>query len=121
MRKFFVILIPIAILAISILLMLSSPFLKKPRGEGDDVPKCMDKVTKAITLDNWTLAKQNTSELETAWKTVVKRVQFSSERDEINALSVSIARLKAAIASKDKTSSLIELSEVGQHWNDLGK
>lgn len=121
MRKFFVIFTPIAILTIFILIMLSGPFFKKSRGDWDNVPKHMDIITKAVTSDNWTLAEQNTSELETAWKAVVKRVQFSSERDEINALSVSIARLKASITAKDKTSALMELGETAQHWDDLGK
>ena len=121
MRKFFVIFIPIALIVISILIMLHGPFLKRPRGDWDNVPKHMDIVTKAVISDNWTLAEQNTSKLETAWKSVVKRVQFSSERDEINALSVSIARLKASITAKDKTSALMELGEAGQHWDYLGK
>lgn len=120
MRKIFVIFTPAAILTISILIMLSGPFFKKPNGDWDNVPKHMDIITKAIISDNWTLAEQSTGELETAWKAVVKRVQFSSERDEINALSVSIARLKASITARDKTSALIELSEAGQHWDDLG-
>lgn len=121
MRKFFVIFIPIAFLVISILIMLSGQFFKNPRGDWDNVPKHMDTITKAVTSDNWTLAGQNTDELETAWKAVIKRIQFSSERDEMNALSVSIARLKACINSKNKDSALIELSEAKQHWKDLGK
>lgn len=78
-------------------------------------------ITKAVTSDEWTLAEQDTSELETAWKAIVKWVQFSSERDEINSLSVSIARIKSSISSKDKTSTLMELSEARQHWADLSK
>lgn len=121
MRKFFVIFTPVAILAISIFIMLSCSFFKKPKGDLDNIPKHMDIITKAVTSDNWSLAEQNMSELESGWKTVIKRVQFSCERDEINALNVSIARLKASVAVKDKTSALIELSEAMQHWNALGK
>lgn len=121
MRKFFVIAIPIFIIGISMLIMLSGPFFKRSSGDWDNVPKHMNKITKAVTEDNWALAEQNTGDLETAWKAVIKRVQFSSERDEINAISVSIARLKAAITAEDKTSALLELNEAGQHWDDLGK
>lgn len=121
MRKFFVIFTPIAIIAVSMIIMLSGSFLKRPRGEWDNVPKHIDTTTKAIISDDWTLAEQNESKLETAWKAVVKRIQFSSERDEINALSVSIARLKASINAKDKASALMELSETDQHWDDLCK
>lgn len=121
MRKFFVIFIPVIILAISIFVMLSCSFFKKPKGDIDNIPKHMDIITKAVTSDNWSLAEQNMSELESGWKTVIKRVQFSCERDEINALNVSIARLKASVDAKDKASALIEISEAMQHWNDLGK
>ncbi|WP_010234193.1 DUF4363 family protein [Clostridium arbusti] len=121
MRKFFVIFIPVTFLVISILIMLSGQFFKNPRGDWDNVPKHMDMITKAVTSDEWTLAEQDTSELETAWKAIVKRVQFSSERDEINDLNISIARLKSSISSKDKVLSLMELSETRQHWEDLGK
>lgn len=48
------------------------------------------------------------------------RVQFSSERGEINELTTSIARLKGAIMAKDKPGALMELYEAYSHWNDLG-
>jgi hypothetical protein len=121
MRKFFVIFIPIAILTISILVMISGPFFKKPRSDQDNIPKHIDSLKKSVTSDNWTVAEQNALELEAAWKIVVKRVQFSCERDEINALSINIARLKASITIKNKAAALIEISEAEQHWDDLGK
>lgn len=121
MRKFFVIFTPIALIAVSMTIMLSGPFLKKPWGEWDNVPKHIDTTTKAIMADNWILAEQNVNKLETAWKAVTKRIQFGGERDEINALSVSIARLKASITAKDKISALMELGEAGEHWEDLCK
>lgn len=121
MRKFFVIFTPVAILALSILIMLSGHFFKKPTGDWDNIPNHMDTITKAVMSDDWASAEKYTSELETGWKAVVKRLQFSCERDEINALSVSIARLKATITSKDKPSALMELGEAEQHWDDLGR
>jgi hypothetical protein len=121
MRKFFVIFTPIAIIAISMAIALSGTFLKKPRGEWDNVPKHMETTTKAIMSDDWTLAEQNETKLETAWKTVIKRIQFSGERDEMHDLTVSIFRLRASITSKDKSSALMELSEAKEHWDGLCK
>lgn len=121
MKKFLVISIPIILLTICVLIMLSGPFFKKPRGDWDNVIKYMDTTTKAIMSDNWILAEENTSKLDTAWMSVSKRIQFSCERHEINSLNVSIARLKAAITVKDKTSALLELSEAEEHWRDLGR
>lgn len=121
MRKFLVIFIPAVILVISIFVMLSGPLFKNPTGYSDNVPMHMDAVEKAVASSDWTSAKQSTNKLDTAWKSVIKRIQFSCERDEINALNVSIARLKASISAKDKTSALLELTEAQQHWADLGK
>ncbi len=121
MRRFLVISIPIILLTICVLIMLSGSFFKKPRGDWDDVIKHIDTTTEAIMSDDWILAEENSNKLDTAWTAVTKRIQFSCERDEIHALGVSIARLKAAITAKDKTSALLELSEAEEHWDDLGK
>lgn len=121
MRKFFVIFTPIAILVVSVFIMLSAPLFKKSSSDWGNIPRRMDTITNAVLSDDWILAEQNTNELETAWKSTINRIQFSSERNEINDLSVSLARLKATITAKDKTSALVELSEAGQHWDDLGK
>ena len=121
MRKFFVIFAPIVIIAISIIVALSGTFLKKPMKGWDNVPEHMEITTKAIMADDWALAELSESKLETAWKTVIKRIQFSGERDEMHELTVSIFRLKASITSKDKSSALMELSEAKEHWDGLCK
>lgn len=51
----------------------------------------LDTITTAVSSGDWTLAEQDTNELETAWKSIIKKVQYSSERSEINDLSVSLA------------------------------
>lgn len=101
--------------------MLSGPFLKKPRGDFDNVLKNIDLTTNAVISEDWSLAAQDVSKLDASWKVVVKRIQFSSERTEINNISLSIARLKACITAKDKSSALIELNSAKEHWEDLGK
>lgn len=121
MRKFFVVAIPIATLTIFILIMLSGSFLKKPIGKGDDIPKSIEMVKEDVNEEKWEAAKINTEKLEEVWKKVVIRVQFSSERDEINGFSMSLARLKGAIMSEDKSGALMELSEAYEHWDELGK
>mgnify|MGYP002409964906 CR=1 FL=1 len=121
MRRFFVIFTPIAIIAMSIIISLSGGFLKHPQGDWDNVPKYLETTTKAVMSDDWTLAEQNESKLETAWKTVAKRIQFSGERGEIHNLTVSINRLKASITAKDKSAALMELSESNEHWDGLCK
>lgn len=121
MKKLLRIAVPSFILIISVLIMLSGSFIKKPRGDYDNVIKNIDITTKAVLLEDWRLAAQNTQKLDSSWKIVIKRIQFSSERTEINNISLSIARLKACITAKDKPSALIELNSVKADWDDLGK
>ena len=50
---------------------------------------------------------------------IIHRIQFGSEREEINDLSKNIARLRGAAQAKDRTSSLVELSEAYHHWKNI--
>lgn len=121
MRKFLVIAIPIITIALFILIMLSGNFLKRPLGKDDNIPESIQMIIKDIESEKWEEAEKKTTQLTTTWEKVVDRVQFSSERDEINALNVNIARLHGAIWAKDKSSSLTELCEAYEHWDQLGK
>lgn len=121
MKKIFAVFVPVFILILSILIMLSGPFLKRPQGDFDNVIKNIDATANDVMSENWKLAAQDVSKLDSSWGIVIKRIQFSSERTEINNISLSIARLKACIAAKDKPSALIELNSAKADWEDLGK
>jgi hypothetical protein len=120
MRKFLVIAIPVVALVLFILVMLSGDFLKESFGSDDNIPKSLEIVTQDIANENWEAAKVHTENLSTAWNKVIQRVQYSSERDEINAFSMNLARLRGAILAQDKNNGLTELSEAYEHWNELG-
>lgn len=121
MRKFIIIVTPILTLALFILVMISGNFLKKPLGKNDDIPQTIQRIEAHIHHENWEEVSNQTRELNEIWNRIVKRVQFSSERDEINAFTMNLARLRGAIAAKDKSAALIELNEAYEHWKDLGK
>ena len=120
MRKFLVITIPIVTLAFFVLIMLSSSILKGSLGKDDNIPQSIELIIQDIDLEDWEEANNKTENLSIIWEKVVKRVQFSSERDEINSFSTNIARLRGAIMAKDKSSSFAELNEAYDHWNELG-
>ena len=120
MRKFLVITIPIVTLAFFILIMLSSSILKGPLGKDDNIPESIDLIVQDIDSEDWEEANNKTENLSITWEKIVKRVQFSSERDEINSFSTNIARLRGAIMAKDKSSSFAELNEAYDHWKELG-
>ncbi|MBP1754421.1 MAG: hypothetical protein H6Q59_819 [Firmicutes bacterium] len=121
MRKFIVAAIPIAALVLFIVIMISGSFLKKPFGTDDDVTKSIENVMKDVNEEAWDKAVVEVDELESAWRKVIKRIQFSEERDEINFLTSNIVRLRGAVTSKDKSDSLMELNDAYSHWKELGK
>lgn len=121
MRRFLTIAIPIVTLALFICIMLSGSILKKPLGKNDDVPQAIENILQDINQDNWMEANKDIELLEKAWKKVIRRIQFSAERDEINYVSTSIARLRGAALVEDKANSVIELKEAYHHWRTIGK
>lgn len=121
MRKFMVITIPIVALSFFILIMVSDSYLKGSLGKDDNIPQAIEGIIDDISNERWEEAKRNTEEIEGLWRKIVKRVQFSAERDEINAFSFNIARLHGAIMAKDKAGALVELREAYEHWEELGK
>lgn len=121
MRKFLTISIPIVSLAFFVLIMLSGHFLKNSLWKNDNIPEAIQSTIKDIQSENWKSAKEDAENLSDTWKVIVKRIQFSSERDEINSFDSNLARLNGAIMAKDKSSSLMELSEAYAHWEGLGK
>lgn len=121
MRKFLVVTIPVVTIIFFVLIMISGDFLKKPLGKDDNVPLSIDNIIEDIKEEKWDQAGKKAEQLQQAWRKIVARVQFSSERDEINYFSMSMARLNGAIIAKDKPGALMELKEAYEHWEELGK
>ncbi|WP_024833377.1 DUF4363 family protein [Ruminiclostridium josui] len=121
MRKFLVITIPIITLILFIFVMESDIFLKRSLGKNDSISESINAVINDIQMDDWDKAVQDTNHLSEVWKKIVRMVQFSSERDEINAFSINLARLRGSILAKDKAGAFTELYEAYEHWEDLGK
>lgn len=121
MKKFLIYAGTVAVLVFFSLIMLSGNILKKPLGSDDDIPGAIENMLEAVENGAWNDASEEIGSLESAWNKVLKRIQFGSERDEINQLSKSIARLKGALEARDKSGSLMELYEAYMHWENLGK
>lgn len=121
MRKFMVIAIPITSIVLFILIMISGSWLKNSLGQGKNIPDLINGLGKDILDERWEETEKGIQKLERSWDKVVKRIQFSSERDEINFFNSNIAHLKGAVLAKDKTGSLIELHEAMDHFKGLGR
>lgn len=121
MRKIIAILIPAALIAVFILIMLSASFLKEPFGEYDDIQAIAKELKTDINNGDWSEAREQAERLETAWDIITDRVQFSAERDELRDAKTSIARMKGYIEAADRAGSLAELGEVKERWTDIGQ
>jgi hypothetical protein len=121
LRRFLVIAIPIVTLVLFIMIMLSGNYLKQPLGADDNIPESIGNIIENVMDENWEGVEIEANELEAAWKKVVRRIQFSVERDEINYFTMNLARLQGAILAKNKSSALMELKEAYKHWESLGK
>lgn len=120
MRRFLTIATPIATMALFLAIMLSASFLKKPMGKDDNFPQLLENLIQNIDNEAWDKASKEVDSLDQAWKKVLKRIQFSSERDEINYINTNIARLRGSVSAMDKAGSLMELEEAYNHWNNIG-
>lgn len=112
--------IPALTLALFVVLMNSGKLLKT-YALPDPVPGYFDRLERLITQEQWPAAAENAKKMEAAWRRVVRRLQFSEERDEINNFRHSLARMKGYIAAADKGGALAELKELEETWADLGK
>ncbi len=113
--------LPFLILLFFILIMNSSILLKKSTGAKDNVVQHFRLLEKSIHQNEWLQSIENTRNLQSAWRIVLARIQFSVERDEVNNFQHSLARLKGYLKSQNKPGSLAELEEMKETWNDLGE
>jgi hypothetical protein len=121
MKKVTVYIITALTITMFILLMNAGNYLKSPRGQDDNFPLHIKLLTENIKNEQWQKAGENLEKLALAWKKIVPRIQYSVEKDEINAINVNLARLKSYITNRDKSNALAELNEAFEHWNDLNR
>ena len=119
MRKFISYTIPIVTLAIFVLLMLGGNYFKKPHNASEDVVAFVELSIEHVKAEKWDMLQQDIISIDTAWKKIIPRIQFSVERDEIYNINLNIARLRGSVDSEDKTSTLIELNEIIEDWHEL--
>ncbi len=111
--------LPIAVLVVFILIMNSGNYLKAPRRASDDFAADLHRVQQQVKSSQWEYARETYPLLTAAWHEIIPRIQYSVEKDEINAINVNLARLQVFIDVHDKNSALAEINEVREHWTHL--
>lgn len=119
MKKFMSYFTPIIALILFITIMLSGKFLKNPRTPSEDVVNFVQNTITHANIENWEEVEIDIINLEKAWNKIQPRIQFSVERDELYNINVNIAKLKGSTLAQDKSSTLIELYEILENWNEL--
>lgn len=109
----------VLIMALCLAVMNGGHYLSKAHGDLDNVPRHVSQVKSALEGEDWDEANQHYQALKTAWQKIKPRIQFSVEKDEMNAIDFSLARLGAYIRWEDQTEAWVELSEIESHWKDL--
>ena len=119
MKKFISYAIPIVTLTAFILVMLGGNYLKRPLNSSENVVAYTELSIEHAKIEKWDMLQQDVVNIDFAWKKIIPRIQFSVERDELYNISLNVARLKGSIASEDKASTLIELNEIIENWDEL--
>lgn len=121
MRKFLTIFIPIFFLAICIMAMLSGPLLKKPWKEEENILQYINNIQVYCKEGEWDRSEKEIDKVEKAWESILRRVQYTSEVDEIDDIYNNIARMKGGIMAKDLGITLGSTEEIKTNWENLGK
>jgi hypothetical protein len=121
MKKYIPYAIPIVTLTVFVLLMLGGNYLKKPHNSSEDVMAFVYLSIEHVKIEEWDMLKHDIESINTAWKSIIPRIQYSVERDEIYNINLNIARLRGSVASEDKSSTLIELNEIIENWHELAR
>ena len=119
MKKLLPYLLPVLLLISFVLLMNGGNYLKNPRGNADNFQLHMHEVRNNLEKSEWPLARQNFKKMSIAWDKVTPRIQFSVEKDEINAIYINLARLNGLIQTREAKNALVELYETEEHWKHL--
>ena len=121
MKKFISYVIPVVTLAVFVLIMLGGNYLKKPHNTSEDVLGFTQTSIEHAKTEKWDMLSEDIINIDTAWKKIIPRIQFSVERDEIYNISLGIAKLKGSVVSEDKANTLMELHEILENWHELSR
>lgn len=121
MKKSIRIIIPIILLGIFIAIMTTGAILKMPMSKEDDLITFIEKMEEEVLNHEWEKASEHLDDAKNAWRKVVRRIQFSAERDEINDLHKTLDRTRGFIKAEDTGGAMAELAEARNIWKELGK
>lgn len=109
------------LMALCLAVMNGGDYFKKPHSDLDNVELHLSRAKVAVENKHWNEANQHCQALNIAWEKIKPRIQFSVEKDEMNAIDVGLARLDSYIRWEEQTEAWVELTEIESHWHNLEK
>lgn len=119
MRKLASYVVPIFTLIIFVLVMQGGYYYITSLADKNTIPQYIDIIENDIKADRWDRAQVDLTNLDSAWKKAIPKVQFHAEMDAIDGIKENMARLSGSIDAKDLGLSLAELHELAEHWENL--
>lgn len=121
LKKIVLFLIPLLTLVLFIFIMNSGSLLKKPLGKDDRLYETVHQIEADVKEKNWDKASNNINYAETAWEKIVRRIQFSVEKEYIFQINETLARIKGGIEVKDDKAIMEEIYYFYELWDKLAK
>jgi hypothetical protein len=112
--------IPALILALSLAIMLSGPFLKRPRHPGEDVAALIDRVGGHAGAGQWAQANKAAEQLTAAWDGVEPRVRFTSASGVREQFDMALADLQSAVEAEDADQVRVLHRRLLHLWGQVG-
>lgn len=119
MAKIAYYIVVILIMGLCLGIMNGGDFFKQAHSDLDNVELHLSKAKMAVEDEDWSEANNNVQALQMAWTKIKPRIQFSVEKNEMNAIDVSVARLDSYIRWEKQSEAWVELIEIETHWHNL--
>jgi len=110
--------IPLLIITVSIGIMTMEPGRSKRIG-GDQFSQQLDQLQQEVQEENWQQSRAEINKLQQVFQQRVKRLQFSSERDELRLLNLTLVQIEAYIVCQDRTEAIASIFAAREHWANL--
>ncbi|MFD1020985.1 DUF4363 family protein [Thalassobacillus hwangdonensis] len=121
MKKIILYLVPILTIILFILVMNSGYVLKKPLGNDDRLLEAITQIESDVKEEEWDHAKEHITYSEKAWTKIVRRIQFSLEKEYVIEITGILSRIKGGIEVKDDKGIIQEIYYFYELWDKLAK
>ncbi|WP_158217534.1 DUF4363 family protein [Lottiidibacillus patelloidae] len=111
--------IPIILLGVSIFIM-TSGYWWKMTDESNEIIALVNEIEELVLEGKWVDADNKILKTSKVWEKNIRIIQYGVERDRIFEIDETLAKMKGAIKTKDKSSVIQEVHVFYKIWDDLG-